>query len=390
MKKFNTEKPENTAEKEVKKDKKTAFKRNAPVTSEFEKRMDKFARTEFEKLKNDSKESEKGKSGFAKTRNLANDAPKKPSSDKKERSNPYERKHAFSKDNNRFQKHESFKPNKESKKNNRSETSVIHAPNYDINKMKKQLPEKIQKKVLLEEKNQDKSVRLNRFISNAGIASRRDADKLIAEGQISVNGKIITEMGHKVQPNDVVKYGKKILNREKLVYILLNKPKDFITTTEDPNERKTVMDLVKNACEERVYPVGRLDRNTTGLLLLTNDGELAEKLSHPSNEIKKIYQVELNQPISSEDFEKISNGLELEDGFIKPDELALVTSDAEVVGIKIHSGKNRIVRRIFESLGYEVLKLDRTTYAGLDKKDLPRGKWRYLTDKEVIRIKFMI
>ncbi len=197
-------------------------------------------------------------------------------------------------------------------------------------------------------------------------------------------------MWHKVQPNDVVKYGKKILNREKLVYILLNKPKDFITTTEDPNERKTVMDLVKNACEERVYPVGRLDRNTTGLLLLTNDGELAEKLSHPSNEIKKIYQVELNRPISSEDFEKISNGLELEDGFIKPDELALVTSDAEVVGIKIHSGKNRIVRRIFESLGYEVLKLDRTTYAGLDKKDLPRGKWRYLTDKEVIRIKFMI
>jgi 23S rRNA pseudouridine2605 synthase len=170
----------------------------------------------------------------------------------------------------------------------------------------------------------------------------------------------------------------------------LNKPKDFITTTEDPDDRRTVMDLVKNACTERIYPVGRLDRNTTGLLLLTNDGELAEKLSHPSHEIRKLYQVELDKPITTEDFEAIVNGLDLEDGFIKPDELALVTPDAEVVGIKIHSGKNRIVRRIFEHLGYEVLKLDRTTYAGLDKKDLPRGKWRFLTEKEVIRLKYMI
>jgi 23S rRNA pseudouridine2605 synthase len=174
------------------------------------------------------------------------------------------------------------------------------------------------------------------------------------------------------------------------MYVLLNKPKDFITTTEDPDERRTVMDLVKNACPERIYPVGRLDRNTTGLLLLTNDGEVAEKLSHPSNEIKKIYQVELDKPITNEDFETIVNGIDLEDGFIKPDELALVTPDAEVVGIKIHSGKNRIVRRIFEHLGYEVLKLDRTTYAGLDKKDLPRGKWRFLTEKEVIRLKYML
>ncbi|MFN3590069.1 MAG: pseudouridine synthase, partial [Spirosomataceae bacterium] len=169
-----------------------------------------------------------------------------------------------------------------------------------------------------------------------------------------------------------------------------NKPKDFITTTEDPKDRHTVMDLVGNACKERIYPVGRLDRNTTGLLLLTNDGELAEKLSHPTNNIKKIYQAELDKPITSEHFEMIQAGLELEDGFIKPDNLGIVTPDAFVVGIEIHSGKNRIVRRIFEHLGYEVTKLDRTTYAGLTKKDLPRGKWRFLTEKEVIRLKYML
>ena len=258
--------------------------------------------------------------------------------------------------------------------------------------MKNSLPPRIQKKVEREERERDTDglIRLNRYISNAGIASRRDADELIASGQITVNGKEITEMGYKVKPSDVVKYGKKILNREKLVYLLLNKPKDFITTTEDPGERKTVMDLVANACEERVYPVGRLDRNTTGLLLLTNDGELAEKLSHPSNEIRKIYQVELDKPITTEHFEEIKNGIELEDGFVKADDLGLVTPDAEVVGIEIHSGKNRIVRRIFEHFGYEVLKLDRTTYAGLNKKDLPRSKWRFLTEKEVIRLKYMI
>ncbi|GAB2625465.1 pseudouridine synthase [Emticicia sediminis] len=308
-----------------------------------------------------------------------------------------DRKNAYSADKPRFQKNEphnrDFKPkNKFEPKENQATSSRIEAPNYDLERLKSRLPEKVQKKVLKEEKESGKDdlIRLNRYISNAGIASRRDADELIASGQITVNGKEIKEMGYKVKPSDVVKYGKKILSREKLVYVLLNKPKDFITTTEDPDERRTVMDLVKNACPERIYPVGRLDRNTTGLLLLTNDGELAEKLSHPSNEVKKIYQVELDKPITTEDFESIINGIELEDGFIKPDELALVTPDAEVVGIKIHSGKNRIVRRIFEHLGYEVLKLDRTTYAGLDKKDLPRGKWRFLTEKEVIRLKYML
>ena len=233
-------------------------------------------------------------------------------------------------------------------------------------------------------------MRLNRYISNAGVCSRREADDLIASGQISVNGKTITEMGYKVMPSDVVKYGKKALNREKLVYILINKPKDYITTTDDPEERKTVLDLIQGACFERVYPVGRLDRNTTGLLLLTNDGELAVKLTHPSGGIKKIYQAELDRPITTEDFEKLQAGLELEDGFILPDEVGIVTADAMVVGLEIHSGRNRIVRRMFEHLGYEVQKLDRTVFAGLDKKELPRGKWRFLSEKEVVKLKYLL
>jgi 23S rRNA pseudouridine2605 synthase len=240
------------------------------------------------------------------------------------------------------------------------------------------------------EKEESDEIRLNRYIANAGICSRREADDLISSGQISVNGKIITEMGYKVRPTDVVKYGKKALNPEKMVYILINKPKDYITTTDDPEERKTVLDIIAGACSERVYPVGRLDRNTTGLLLLTNDGELAEKLTHPSSGIKKIYQAELDKPIATEDFEQLQAGVELEDGFIRPDEVGLVTPDAQVVGLEIHSGRNRIVRRMFEHLGYEVQKLDRTVFAGLNKKDLPRGKWRFLTEKEVIKLKFLL
>ena len=307
--------------------------------------------------------------------------------DESGRATSNDRKNAYSAEKPRFQKNEPFKP-----KENQATSSRIEAPDYSEERMKSRLPEKVQKKLLKEQKTSSPTdtIRLNRYISNAGVASRRDADQLIASGEITVNGKVITEMGYQVKPEDKVKHGKKLLNREKMVYLLLNKPKDFITTTDDPDDRRTVMDLVKNACPERIYPVGRLDRNTTGLLLLTNDGELAEKLSHPSHEIKKIYQVELDKSITEEDFEKIANGIDLEDGFVKPDELALVTPDAEVVGIKIHSGKNRIVRRIFESLGYEVMKLDRTTYAGLDKKDLPRGKWRFLTEKEVVRLKYMI
>jgi 23S rRNA pseudouridine2605 synthase len=263
-------------------------------------------------------------------------------------------------------------------------------PDYSEERMRDSLPPRQKAKIEAREKRSSDLVRLNRYIANAGLCSRREADDLIESGQITVNGKTITEMGYQVKPTDVVKYGRKILSREKLTYVLLNKPKDFITTTEDPEGRRTVMELVAKAATERIYPVGRLDRATTGLLLFTNDGELAEKLSHPSNEIRKIYQVEIDKPITSEDFEKLTEGVELEDGFVKPDEVSVITPDQQVIGIEIHSGKNRVVRRIFESLGYEVTKLDRTTYAGLNKKDLPRGNWRFLTEKEVIRLKYLI
>jgi 23S rRNA pseudouridine2605 synthase len=236
----------------------------------------------------------------------------------------------------------------------------------------------------------DTTIRLNKYISNAGVCSRRDADKMIEDGMIKVNGKVVTEMGYKVNNSDIISYGKRVLNKEKPVYVLLNKPKDFITTMDDPNERRTVMDLVGAACKERIYPVGRLDRNTTGLLLLTNDGELAEKLTHPSNEVKKVYQVDLDKPLTDEDMEKITSGLQLEDGPVRVDDIAVIDKDASSLGIEIHEGRNRIVRRIFEHLGYQVVKLDRVMYAGLDKKDLPRGKWRYLSEKEVIRLKYFM
>ncbi|MEJ7778207.1 MAG: pseudouridine synthase [Daejeonella sp.] len=238
----------------------------------------------------------------------------------------------------------------------------------------------------------DGLIRLNRFIANAGICSRRKADELIAAGVVSVNGEPVTELGYKVDPaKDSVRYNGEALKREKMVYVLLNKPKDYITTTEDPQERKTVMGLVEKASKERIYPVGRLDRNTTGLLLMTNDGDLADKLSHPKNNITKLYNIELSKSLSQGDLNKISFGLELEDGLIKPDQVSYVAGGSKKeVGIQIHSGKNRIVRRIFESLGYEVVKLDRVVYSNLTKKDLPRGRWRYLEEKEIIQLKHLI
>lgn len=239
-----------------------------------------------------------------------------------------------------------------------------------------------------QDKSQDSElIRLNRFISNAGICSRRDADKLIQQGEISVNGEIVTSLGTKIRITDRVKYKNKLLKREHHVYVLLNKPKDFITTMDDPQNRRTVMDLIKQAGNERIYPVGRLDRNTTGLLLLTNDGELADFLTHPSNKIQKIYQVDLDRPITPEDFEDIQKGIELEDGPIKPDDIQILSKDRKILGIEIHEGRNRIVRRIFEHFRYEVVRLDRVMYAGLTKKDLVRGKWRMLTSKEVINLK---
>lgn len=229
----------------------------------------------------------------------------------------------------------------------------------------------------------DNEIRLNKFLSNAGICSRREADVLLQTGVITVNGKIITELGFKISPTDVIQYDGETINAEKKRYVLLNKPKGFITTMDDPLGRKTVMSLIKNACRERVYPVGRLDRDTTGLLLFTNDGDLAKKLTHPRYQAKKIYHVELNKPFKTEDLEKLLKGVDLEDGRSRADEVSYIEGgNSKEVGIEIHSGKNRIVRRMFESLGYAVLKLDRVQFAGLTKKDLPRGMFRHLTEKE--------
>lgn len=234
---------------------------------------------------------------------------------------------------------------------------------------------------------QPDKIRLNRYIANSGVCSRREADNLITMGLITVNGKVISELGYKVSRGDEVRYEGKLLNAEKPVYILLNKPKGYLTTTRDPQERNTVMHLLGKAIKQRVYPVGRLDRNTTGLLVLTNDGDLAEKLSHPSYNTKKIYKVELDRPISRDDFERLAKGVQLEEGRAVPDDVAIVSPDGKVVGIELHIGWNRVVRRIFETLNYDILKLDRTVYAGLDKRDLPRGKWRYLTSEEIVRLK---
>jgi len=248
---------------------------------------------------------------------------------------------------------------------------------------------KKQKILTLEHEEKYGPIRLNKYISNSGICSRRDADMLIQTGAILVNGQIVTELGTKVMPTDEVKYGDKILQREKPVYLLLNKPKDYITTMEDERDRKHVLQLVKDACKERIYPVGRLDKNTTGLLLFTNDGEMTKKLTHPKHGIRKVYYVELNKNLAPVDFEKIENGIELSDGEIKVDEVAYAGETKREIGITLHSGRNRIVRRIFEFLGYEVVKLDRVGFAGLTKKDLPRGKFRFLTEAELNILKMI-
>lgn len=240
--------------------------------------------------------------------------------------------------------------------------------------------------------NPDKDgIRLNKYLSNAGICSRRDADKLIAAGSVMINGKIVTEMGIRVKEGDIVSYGGEVLRAEKKRYFLLNKPKGYITTSDDPQERKTVMMLIDGACPERIYPVGRLDRNTTGLLLFTNDGEMAKKLTHPASGIYKIYHVELDHPVSRDDMQQMLTGIELEDGPIHVDDVQYAGdgTDRRVVGVALHSGRNRIVRRIFEHFGYDVHKLDRVVFASLTKKDLPRGRYRELTEQEVNFLKMI-
>ena len=232
-------------------------------------------------------------------------------------------------------------------------------------------------------------IRLNKYLADCGICSRREADDLIKAGCVEVNGEVITTMGYKVKTNDKVVYGGQTLSREKLRYLLLNKPKGYITTSDDPYERDTVMELVKDACSERIFPVGRLDKQTTGLLLFTNDGDLAKRLTHPSSEVPKLYHVILDKPLTKNDMLRISEGIELDDGPIAADSIAYDQDDdsKKSVGIELHSGRNRIVRRIFEHLGYEVTKLDRVMFAGLDKYRLPRGEWRFLTDLEVMNLK---
>lgn len=232
------------------------------------------------------------------------------------------------------------------------------------------------------------NVRLNKYIADCGVCSRREADSLISAGKIKVNDKLITELGYKIQKDDKVFYDGKRINTENYVYILLNKPRGYITTTKDPQERKTVMELVSAATNERIYPVGRLDRNTSGLLLLTNDGDLTNALIHPSKNVNKIYAVDLDRPLAKNDMLKIMEGIDLEDGKIEIDEIDYTdVNDKAKIGIRLHSGKNRVIRRLFESLTYDVKKLDRVMFASLTKKNLPRGKWRFLGDKEVRLLK---
>lgn len=265
--------------------------------------------------------------------------------------------------------------------NNRGGGFRQHTPGYDPN-----AKYSMKKRIEYKEENIDPTepLRLNKFLANAGVCSRREADEFIQAGLVTVNGQVVTELGTKILRTDEVKFHDAVVSLEKKVYVLLNKPKDYVTTSDDPQQRKTVMDLVKDVCPERVYPVGRLDRNTTGVLLLTNDGDLASKLTHPKFLKKKVYHVHLDKNLTAHDMQQISEGITLEDGEIKADAVAYADDhDKSQVGIEIHSGKNRIVRRIFESLGYRVTKLDRVQFAGLTKKNLRRGDWRFLTEKEV-------
>lgn len=234
----------------------------------------------------------------------------------------------------------------------------------------------------------DDTIRLNKYIAASGVCSRREADELIRNGEITVNGKVITELGYKVNRRDEVRHKNRKLSAEKMVYILMNKPKDYVTTTSDPHAEKTVLDLIGNKCTERVYPVGRLDKSTTGVLLLTNDGDLATRLTHPRYKRRKIYHVFLDRDVSREDLFKLTEGIELEEETVVADAVSYADpADRSQVGIEIHSGQNRVIRRLFEKLGYKVKKLDRVYFAGLTKKNLPRGKWRFLTEKEIGMLK---
>lgn len=291
---------------------------------------------------------------------------------KKKSSNNFDR---FQKKSNAARKEEFRKGKRQWKQEVRSQRSEVGSKKYDtsdiIHPISNLMP-------------------LNKFIAHSGICSRRDAAEVVKQGKVKVNDALITEPGYKVSSKDDVRLnGKKIFPVKNLVYILLNKPKDFITTTDDPQGRKTVLDLIRHATKERVYPIGRLDRNTSGVLLLTNDGELSQQLTHPRHEVKKVYHITLDRPLEKKDFEQLLNGVNLEDGLAKADAIGYTDNrDKSQIGIEIHSGRNRIVRRIFEHLGYDVRYLDRVIFAGLTKKNVERGKWRFLTEKEVRELKY--
>ena len=287
---------------------------------------------------------------------------------------------------NKFGRNDAKRPSYGRGNNARAEKRTFHDDNYNPDakySLKKQLAHNAKNR------SNDDPVRLNKFIANAGLCSRREADTYIEAGVVTVNGEVVTELGYKVIPSkDKVMFHNEPIKAEKMVYVLLNKPKDCVTTTDDPHARITVMDIVKNACKERIYPVGRLDRNTTGVLLLTNDGDLAARLMHPKYNKKKIYQVTLDNPIREEELQKLRDGVELDDGRAYADEVDYIEGGTrKEVGIEIHSGRNRIVRRMFEHLGYKVMKLDRVYFAGLTKKNLPRGTWRFLTQEEITFLK---
>ncbi len=279
---------------------------------------------------------------------------------------------------------EQFKQEKKKWKKERSEA-------IEIQKKRIRLPKEAPQPILIKKKITHEEMPLNKFIAHSGVCARREAAVLVKEGKVKVNGELIVEPGFKVTDKDEITVnGKQIYLAKNLVYILLNKPKDYLTTSSDPEGRKTVLELITGATKERVFPIGRLDRNTTGVLILTNDGELTQKLSHPSNEIKKIYEVKLDKPLTKKDMEQVAAGIELEDGFIRADVIAYADAkDKSVIGIEIHSGRNRIVRRIFEHLGYDVRNLDRVMFAGLTKKNVDRSKWRYLNEKEVRTLKYL-
>ncbi|MGB3947771.1 MAG: pseudouridine synthase [Bacteroidia bacterium] len=363
------------------------------------KRVKKEQKPAFERFRDDSRPSE---FGTTKSRNTSGGDEERSKSSK-----PQFKKSNWDKDKKKpFDFNGKNKPfaKKEFGKKSGFKTKVKEANPYDLdesdfigrdadNESKgfKTFGKKPSKKGANKSKESDGLMRLNKYIANAGICSRREADQLIATGVVQVNGKVITEMGFKIKPTDIIKYGGQTLKKERLVYLILNKPKDYITTVDDPQERRTVLELIQGACKERIYPVGRLDRATTGLLMFTNDGELTKKMTHPSYGVRKIYHVELDKPLKKSDLDKIADGVELEDGPIKVDEIAYVANgvDKTQVGVELHSGKNRIVRRIFESLGYNVRKLDRVMFGPLTKKDLPRGRWRFLSEAEVGMLKMI-